>query len=306
MTKITKLGYIGLGKMGFNMVERLAGKGYEMVATDVNPKAVAKLAAIGVIGASNAAQVVRQAGEKGKRVIWIMVPHQFVDSVLADIYPELTKGDMVIDGGNSPFNDSIERGDKLEKIGVHYIDAGISGGPEGAKNGACVMVGGDRQAYNKVEGLFKDIASKDAYKYMGKRGAGHFVKMVHNGIEYGMMESIAEGFNLMKASDFELNMIDVADIYQHRSVVESRLVGWLKKGFEEYGEDLAEVSGSAGSLGEGAWTIKAAEALGIEAHSVEHALKARLDSQKNPSYGGKLIQTMRIMFGGKRKSANIS
>ena len=303
--KTKALGYIGLGKMGFNMAERLIGKGWSITATDVNQGAVSKFGSIGGRGVSDAKAVVN-ALEAGKRVIWIMVPHQFVTPVLAEVYPLLQKGDIVIDGGNSPFQDSVERGDHLQKIGVEYIDAGVSGGPEGAKYGACCMVGGDKVAYDSVEHLFKDISAKDAYKYMGRRGAGHFVKMVHNGIEYGMMEAIAEGFNVMKASDFDLNMIDIADIYQHKSVVESRLVGWLKKGFETYGEDLVEVSGSAGSLGEGAWTIKAAEALGIEAHSVKHALQARLDSQKNPSYGGKLIQTMRIMFGGKRKSKNVS
>jgi len=305
MKNTKKIGYIGLGKMGFNMAERLVGKGWDVTATDVNPDAVTRFSSIGGKGLTDA-KAVGSALEAGKRVIWIMVPHQFVTPVLAEIYPLLQKGDIVIDGGNSPFQESVERGDHLQEIGVEYIDAGVSGGPGGAKYGACCMIGGDKGAYDSVKHLFKDVSAKNAYKYMGRRGAGHFVKMVHNGIEYGMMEAIAEGFNIMKASDFDLSMVDVADIYQHKSVVESRLVGWLKKGFEMYGEDLGEVSGSAGSLGEGAWTIKAAEALGIEASSVKHALQARLDSQENPNYGGKLIQTMRIMFGGKRESKNAS
>ena len=293
-----KIGYIGLGKMGFNMAERLLGKGYEVVATDVNPDAVAKIHDAGGVGVANATEVLKQLGDEGNRVIWIMVPHQFVGDVVDEMTPHLVAGDIVIDGGNSPYHESLERGDALEKIGVQYIDAGVSGGPSGAKNGACVMVGGDKASYDKVEELFKDISAPDSYKYMGCRGAGHFVKMVHNGIEYGMMESIAEGFNIMKHSDFDLSMIDVADIYAHNSVITSRLIDWMKEGFETYGEDLEAVSGSAGASGEGAWTIKAAEELGIEAHSIQHALDERVASQKNPSYHGKLVQTMRNMFGG--------
>ena len=301
-----KIGYIGLGRMGFNMVNHLHEAGWGIVATDVSAEAVAKVNEAGMIGVENATGVVKQLGDAEPRVIWIMVPHQFVDDVIAEITQHLHEGDIVIDGGNSPFHKTLERGDALQKIGVEYIDAGVSGGPEGARTGACVMIGGDRLAYERVEELFKDVAAPDAYKYMGRRGAGHFVKMVHNGIEYGMMESIAEGFNIMRHSDFDLNMSDVADIYSHKSVITSSLISWLKDGFEKYGEDLEEVSGVAGASGEGAWTVKAAKRLGVEAHTIEHALDARVASQKNPSYHGKLIQTMRNMFGGHAGRTGVS
>ncbi len=308
MTKIIskKIGYIGLGKMGFNMANRLLTKGWKVVATDVNDDAVDRFIEVGGVGYKDLKDLVNNSGDPGERVIWLMVPHNYVDGVLDDLGLLLSFGDIVIDGGNSLYELSIERSKKMSKKGIKYIDAGVSGGPEGAKNGVCVMVGGEKDTYNYLEDLFKDISAKDAYKYMGRSGAGHFVKMVHNGIEYGMMEAIAEGFNIMKHSDFDLKMLDVADIYQHQSVITSRLVGWLQKGFQTYGEDLAEVSGSAGASGEGEWTLKVAGNMGIDAGVIQHALDARIESQKDPSYAGKLIQTMRNMFGGHAGNTKVS
>jgi 6-phosphogluconate dehydrogenase len=291
-----KIGYIGLGRMGLGMVTLLTEKGHEVTATDKDPKARASAEEAGALVRESAAEVVQSLS--APRVVWLMVPQQFVDDVISEITPHLEEGDTVLDGGNSQYTESMRRGAELDEAGVHYMDAGVSGGPEGARQGACVMVGGDKEAFEANEELFRDIAAPDAYKYMGESGAGHFVKMVHNGIEYGMMEAIAEGFNIMRESDFKLSMTDIADIYQHESVVTSRLVGWLKKGFETYGEDLEEVDGAAGASGEGKWTVDIARQLNAEAGSIQHALDMRIESQKNPSYLGKLIQTMRNMFGG--------
>ncbi len=295
MSKL-KIGYIGLGKMGFNMVERMLEKGYEIVATDKNEEAVKDIAGKGASGVNSLNDMAREL--EGQKVFWIMVPYMVVDSVLGDIKPHLVKGDIVVDGGNSPYTDSMRRAKELEELGVKYLDAGVSGGPGGARNGACIMVGGDREAYNRLEGLFKDLTVDNGYGYMGKSGAGHFVKMVHNGIEYGMMQSIAEGFDIVKQSDFNLNMSDVTKVYKHGSVIESKLMDWMDGAFKEYGSELGGVSGSAAATGEGKWTIEAAKKLGIPVKVIEDALAAREYSQDNPGYQGKIISALRNQFGG--------
>jgi len=236
-----KIGYIGLGRMGLSMVHLLKDKGHEVIATDKSSDARSAAEKLGAVVVPTATDVVKDMASP--KVVWIMVPHQFVDEVIEEITPHLAQGDIVIDGGNSPYRESMRRAGALKEKGVHYLDAGISGGPEGARSGSCVMIGGDRDVFEGVEELFRDIAAPNAYKYLGTSGAGHFVKMVHNGIEYGMMEAIAEGFNIMEEAEFDLNLTDVADIYQHESVVTSRLIGWLKKGFDTYGNDLKEIGG---------------------------------------------------------------
>ena len=179
-----------------------------------------------------------------------------------------------------------------------FLDAGVSGGPAGARNGACIMVGGRKEVFQKFEALFRDLSVPGGYGYMGKTGAGHFVKMVHNGIEYGMMQALAEGFAIMKASDFGLELTRITDVYNHKSVIESRLVGWLQSAFQQYGEDLADISGSAAQSGEGMWTVEAGKELGVPTPVIQGALEFRIQSQNNPSYTGKLISAMRNQFGG--------
>lgn len=291
-----KLGYIGLGKMGMAMVERLLEKNYEIVANNRSSQAVEEVKAKGAIPAFTVEEVVSNL--ESPRLIWLMVPHQAVDGVLEQLVPLLSEGDTVIDGGNSFFEESVRRHKELADKGIKFLDAGVSGGPGGARNGACVMVGGDKEIFAKFEQLFKDISLPDGYKYMGKGGAGHFVKMVHNGIEYGMMQAIAEGFAVMKASEFNLNLEDVTDIYQHGSVIESRLVGWMQDGFKKYGQDLSEISGKVSHSGEGLWTVETAKKLNIPVPIIEGSLQFRVDSQGKPSFTGQLVSTMRNMFGG--------
>ena len=149
------------------------------------------------------------------------------------------------------------------KKGIEFLDVGVSGGPGGARDGACLMIGGKRHLFEKLENLFRDLSAENGYGYMGRSGSGHFVKMVHNGIEYGMMQAIAEGFSVMKSSPLNLNLLNIADVYNHKSVIESRLVEWLKKAFEAYGVDLREISGSISQSGEGKWTVEAANELGV-------------------------------------------
>jgi 6-phosphogluconate dehydrogenase (decarboxylating) len=187
---------------------------------------------------------------------------------------------------------------------MDFLDAGVSGGPEGARNGACIMVRGKKEVFQKFETLFRDHSVPEGYGYMDRTGAGHFVKMVHNGIEYGMMQALAEGFAIMKASDFGLDLMKVTDVYNHKSVIESRLVAWLQAAFAQYGEALKNISGSAGQRGEGMWTVAAGKELGIPTPVVQAALDFRLQSQNNPSYTGKLISAMRNQLGGHEVKEN--
>jgi 6-phosphogluconate dehydrogenase len=291
-----KLGYIGLGKMGFNMVQRLLEKGHEVAVFDTNAESVTNIVKHGANPSGSLKSLI--AGLVPPRLVWLMIPYQVVESLLQELVPLLHEGDAVIDGGNSPYKESMRRALELEKKGIDFLDAGVSGGPAGARNGACIMVGGKRSIFEKYEQIFRDLSADQGYKYMGKSGSGHFVKMVHNGIEYGMMQAIAEGFAIMKDSPFNLNLERIADIYNHKSVIESRLVGWLKDAFKEYGEDLGAISGSVSQSGEGIWTVEAAKELGIPVPIIEGALNFRMQSEKKPSYTGQILSALRNQFGG--------
>ncbi|MSU55657.1 MAG: decarboxylating 6-phosphogluconate dehydrogenase [Candidatus Taylorbacteria bacterium] len=291
-----KLGYIGLGKMGKNMVLRMREKGVDVVAYNRSeaPRTEAKKVGIAVVDSIGAL-----VGNLQKpRTVWVMVSNNGVDETLDELIKHLDRGDTVIDGGNSMYKDSVRRAVELEKKGIDFLDAGVSGGPKGARDGACIMVGGKKKVYEKYENLFEDLSASGAFAYMGKSGAGHFVKMVHNGIEYGMMQAVAEGFAVMRASDFKLDLEKVANLYNHKSVVESRLVGWLSAGYEKYGTDLEEISGTVAHTGEGEWTVKAAKELGVAVPIIESSFKFRVMSEKNPSYAGKVLSTLRNQFGG--------
>lgn len=291
-----KLGYIGLGKMGLNMVKLLLEKGYTVTAFDKNESAVNEIAQSGAASVTSLKSLASSLDSP--RLIWIMVPHNIVDFVLKELVPYLEKGDTVIDGGNSPYKESIKRSVDLEEKGIDFLDVGVSGGPSGARSGACIMVGGKRDIFKKYENLFSDLSVENGYGYMGKSGAGHFVKMVHNGIEYGMMQAIAEGFAVMNASPFELDLIKIAEVYNHKSVIESRLVGWLRNAFEQHGENLDDISGSVSHSGEGIWTVEAAKELDIPVPIIEGALRFREQSQEAPSYSGQVLSAMRNQFGG--------
>ncbi len=290
------LGYIGLGKMGRNMVTRLMEKGHEVVAFDPDATARARTVAAGIMVVERLADVL--VGTPGTRTVWLMVPHTVVDDVLMELMPHLVPGDTVIDGGNSNYKETIRRAKTLANQGILMLDVGTSGGPEGARTGACLMIGGSRDVYEKHVSLLRDIAAPDAYGYMGSSGAGHFVKMVHNGIEYGMMQAIAEGFAVMKAAPFNIALTEVARVYNHRSVIESRLIQWLEDAFRAYGEDLADISGKVSHSGEGLWTVQTAKELGVDVPVIEDSLRFREESQKHPSYTGQVVSALRGQFGG--------
>lgn len=291
-----QIGYIGLGKMGKNMVLRLIEKGWDVVVYDVNPKAVREMAEAGATTASSIGDMARQL--ESSRLVWMMVPHDSVDSVLAELRVSLTLSDTIIDGGNSNFKDTIHRAKELQELGINLVDVGVSGGPNGARNGACVMVGGRHEQFLEYQELYKDVAATEAYQYVGDSGAGHFVKMVHNGIEYGMMQAIAEGFAVMRSADLVLNLKEISNVYNHKSVIESRLMGWLSDAFKDYGEKLEGISGTVGHSGEGEWTINYAKEIGVPVPAIESALKFRIDSEKKPSFSGKILSALRYEFGG--------
>lgn len=293
-----QIGYIGLGKMGMAMVARLGEKGHRVVAYDVDKNAVRKAARLKSVHGVHSLQELRGT-LRDPVTIWIMIPHQFVTLTLKAITPLLKKGDTVIEGGNSPYKDSMRRAKTLSKKGINFLDVGVSGGPGGARSGACLMVGGSARVYKKYKRLFRDLSVPHGYGHMGAHGAGHYVKMVHNGIEYGMMQAIAEGFEIMKREPrFNLDMKKIAKVYEHGSVVESSLITWLRQGFDKFGSNLMKVSGSATESGEGLWTTDAAHALGVPDAIIHESLRARKRSQKKPSYAGKVIMAMRNAFGG--------
>ncbi len=290
-----KIGYIGLGKMGFNMVRRLLEKKYEVAVFDTNAEAMRAIAALGALPADSMRSLVSSLPPP--RLVWLMVPHQAVGDVIRQLIGILEKSDTIIDGGNSPFRESMRRFAELKARGIHFLDAGVSGGPSGARKGACIMVGGEKEVFNTWRRLFASLACKGGYAYVGASGSGHFVKMVHNGIEYGMMQSLAEGFALMHASPFGLDLANICNLFNHRSVIESRLVGWLHKAFVEYGEDLADISGAVSHSGEGAWTVETARELGADVPVIEASLNFRIASHHNPSYTGQILSALRNRFG---------
>ena len=291
-----QLGYIGLGKMGKNMVLLLREKNYDVIAYNRTPKSDQELPKKRVKTVGSTKELVRNL--KPPRLLWLMVSHQGVDAVLKELVPRLKPGDTIIDGGNSPFKESIRRAKNLANKKINFLDVGVSGGPKGARDGACMMIGGKKPVFKKYEKLFKDLTVKGGYGYMGQAGAGHFVKMVHNGIEYGMMQAIAEGFDIMRHNKiFDLDLVQVADVYNHGSVITSRLIGWLKNGLEKYGIEMKKISGSASHTGEGAWTVQYAKKIKIPVRIIEGSFKVRQESQKKPSYQGKIISTLRNQFG---------
>ena len=310
-----KIGMIGLGKMGSNLSRRLIENGWQVYGynkTSEATKSLEKEGLCAVYSLKEIAEKLQQGGISEPRIIWLMVPAAAkttagklavkpVDEVLfgrEGLIGYLKKGDIIIDGGNSFYKDSINRFKKLKKAGINFVDVGVSGGPNGAREGASLMIGGEKNTFKNLEFLFSDLAQPNGYQFFEGAGAGHFVKMAHNGIEYGMMQAIAEGFTILKKAKYKLNLKNIADVYNHGSVIESRLIGWLKNGFNLYGDNLEEVSGSVGYTGEGAWTVKTAKEMKIKTKIITEALKFRVNSKKDPSYAGQILSALRNQFGG--------
>lgn len=293
-----QIGFIGLGKMGMSMAHRLNSNGWEVVVYDINKSAVTTAKRKGMIGVNDPGEMLSKL--KKPRTVFLMVPSgKPVDMAIDSLGDVLEKDDVVIDGGNSNFEMSQKRADRLKGKGIHLMDVGISGGPESVKDGVpALMIGGDKKVFMRVRSLFSTITLKESMGYMGPSGSGHFVKMVHNGIEYGMMQSMAEGFTVLKDSKFNIDLKEVARVYNNGSVIQSRLTGWMEKGFKKYGQELKGVSGSVSHTGMGQWTAKTARKLGISVPVIERSYKFRVESERKPSYTGRLLMMLRAMFGG--------
>ncbi|MEH7544193.1 phosphogluconate dehydrogenase (NAD(+)-dependent, decarboxylating) [Neobacillus vireti] len=290
-----KVGLIGLGKMGFNLGQNLIEHNHEVVAFDVNPSAVEEMKKYGAAGVSSFKELVQSLDQP--RILWIMVPHAHVDSVIGEILPFLNEGDIVIEAGNSHYKESTERYNELKEIGVHFMDAGTSGGMEGARRGACYMVGGDPEAWKIVEPLFRDTSVQNGYLYAGKAGSGHFLKMVHNGIEYAMMAAIGEGFEVLEKSDFHYDYEKVARVWNNGSVIRSWLMELTENAFSKY-PNLDEIKGIMHSSGEGKWTVETALDLQTATPVIALSLMMRYRSLENDTFTGKVVAALRNQFGG--------
>jgi 6-phosphogluconate dehydrogenase len=332
--KPMQLGMIGLGRMGANLVRRLERDGHRCVVYDVNPDAVKALASEGAEGASTLEEFVSKLEKP--RSIWIMVPAGIVEPTLSKLVPLLDADDVVIDGGNSYYRDDITRSKALREKGLHYLDVGTSGGVWGLERGYCLMIGGDTPAVERLDPIFKTIApgegmaeptpgrapgatASQGYLHCGQSGAGHFVKMVHNGVEYGMMAAIAEGLAIIKHADaglhqeeidaettplrspeayqYEINVGDVAEVWRRGSVVSSWLVDLIASALAK-SPQLDDFSGHVSDSGEGRWTVLAAVDEGVPASVISASLYDRFESRDNGVFASKILSAMRSEFGG--------
>jgi 6-phosphogluconate dehydrogenase len=297
-----KIGYIGLGRMGKNMVLHLLEQGVEVVAWNRSPGPMDEVEKAGAKRAADMEDLVNKTGEPGSRIIWLMLPAgEVTDEYVDKLLPLLSKDDLLIDGGNSFYKDTLRRAEKIKNTGIHFMDIGTSGGPGGARTGACLMIGGEEADFERVKELCQKIASPEAFGYFGKVGSGHFAKMVHNGIEYGMMEALSEGLAILQTSQFDLNLSEILRVYNNRSVIESRLVGWMKEAVDE-DPNLTEYSSRIGHTGEGEWTVRVAEELSVDARVIKDSYQIRVESDSvdelSPNgYRNKATSAMRGKFG---------
>lgn len=291
-----QIGLVGLGKMGFNLARNIQSKAHEVIAYDINEASLKAISQHGVKPVRSLKELAESV--KTKRVIWLMIPAgELVDKTINEIKNYLSVGDIVIDGGNSFFKDSIRRGKELQSLQIDYLDCGTSGGTEGALNGVCAMIGGNKFAFNHCEPLFKDISLKDGYLYCGASGSGHYVKMVHNGIEYGMMQAIAEGFEVMHKSEFKLDLEKVAGVWNHGSVVRSWLMELTENALKK-DPGLDSIKGVMHSSGEGKWTLETALEQQIATPVIALSLLMRYRSLQEDTFSGKVVAALRNEFGG--------
>ncbi|QKI82125.1 phosphogluconate dehydrogenase (NAD(+)-dependent, decarboxylating) [Kroppenstedtia eburnea] len=291
-----QVGIVGLGKMGYQLSLNLLDHGYQLVAHDVDKEMVKKISAQGAQGTETLQEMVDRL--HSPRVIWLMVPAgEITENVLQSLLPLLDQGDIVIDGGNAHYKDTLRRNRLFAEKGISYLDCGTSGGVDGARNGVCAMVGGDAQAFSKVEKIFRDISVENGYLYTGESGSGHFLKMIHNGIEYGMMQAIAEGFDLLEKSPYEYDYERVASVWNHGSVIRSWLMELMESAFSK-DQKLAGIKGVMHSSGEGKWTVETALDLETAAPVIAMSLMMRYRSFEQDTFSGKVVAALRNEFGG--------
>jgi 6-phosphogluconate dehydrogenase len=290
-----KVGLVGLGKMGINLGQNLLDQRHDVVAFDVNSNAVEQMKEYGASGVSSLQELVQSL--ETPRVVWLMVPHTVVDSVISEVTPLLAEGDIVIEAGNSHYKESIRRYNELKENRIHFMDVGTSGGMEGARNGACYMIGGDREAWEIVEPIFRDTSVENGYLYAGEAGSGHFLKMVHNGIEYGMMAAIGEGFEVLEKSQFDYDYEKVARVWNNGSVISSWLMELTENAFSKDAK-LDDIKGVMNSSGEGKWTVETALDLQTATPVIAMSLLMRYRSLEDDTFTGKVVSALRNEFGG--------
>lgn len=291
-----RMGMVGLGRMGANMTTRLLRGGHEVVAFDVDEGALAKAAEEG----AEAVESIQEMEGKltAPRVVWVMVPAgDITEETIVSLGNLLDKGDTVIDGGNSRYTDSIRRAEQLAAKGISFLDSGTSGGIWGLDEGFCLMVGGDKDAFELVRPILETLAPENGYAHVGPSGAGHFTKMVHNGIEYALMQAYGEGFELLHESEFDLDTAQVAELWRHGSVVRSWLLDLTARALEG-DHDLEEVAPYVDDSGEGRWTLGYAIEHAVPVPTIATALFARFASRQDASFAGKVIAALRKEFGG--------
>ncbi|QHV98837.1 phosphogluconate dehydrogenase (NAD(+)-dependent, decarboxylating) [Spirosoma endbachense] len=290
------IGFIGLGKMGFNLVANLVRHGHTVVGYDINETLVEAVKAEGAQGVTTLQDLYNALPEK--RVLWLMIPAgPLVDKVIDQLLAFMQPGDVVIDGGNSRYQDSIRRHAYLLEKGIGFLDCGTSGGISGALNGACTMVGGDPDVIEPLHGIFSDISVENGYLYTGPAGSGHFTKMVHNGIEYGMMQSIAEGFEVLEKSPFPFDFEAVARMWSNGSVIRGWLMELTENAFQKDAR-LDAIKGKMFSSGEGKWTLETALDLGVPTPVMALSLIMRYRSLQDDTFTGKVVAALRNEFGG--------
>ncbi len=300
-----EIAIIGLGKMGLNLALNLQDKGMYVYGYNRSEDGRVEASKNGIKTATSTEELI-SFFEGRKKVIWIMVPQGApVEAVLFDdnegIVKQLKTEDLIIDGGNSYFRDSISRHEKLEAAGIDFLDCGTSGGMLGARSGACLMIGGDQNVFDSHKWIFEAVAEKNGYLYIGPAGSGHYVKMIHNAIEYGMMQSIAEGLNLIKNGEYkDIDIKNLLGVWNHGSIIESYLTKITQEQMGQYSPNLDEIEGIVEDNGEGAWTLKEAIDKRVPFETVSHALFSRFSSKGNSLYANKVLALMRNGFGGHR------
>ena len=291
-----QLGFVGLGKMGLNMVTRLERGGHDIVAFDRSAEAVSKAEEVKAAGVASLEALVAKLA--APRAVWVMVPAgDPTESTINALAGLLSAGDAIIDGGNTNFHDDVRRAKTLSEKKLHYVDAGTSGGIWGLTEGYCLMVGGEDDICKRLEPIFLTLAPKDGYMHVGSHGAGHYVKMVHNGIEYGMMQAYAEGFELMQASPYKPNLAKIAALWDHGSVVRSWLLQLAARALAEDPE-LSKITGFVEDSGEGRWTVQEAIERAVPLPVITASIFTRFRSRQNNTFAERMLAALRNQFGG--------
>lgn len=291
-----EIGIIGLGKMGYNLALNMKEHNHRVIVFNRSPEKIREAEKEGLIGVYSLEEMVNKLSVP--RIVWLMIPAgEAVNEVLEGLIPLLDKGDIIIDGGNSNYKSTLKRYEILKEKEIKFVDIGTSGGVEGARSGACMMIGAEDDVFKAIEPLIKDICVERGYLHTGKNGSGHYVKMVHNGIEYAMLQAIGEGFEILEKSQFDLDYKEVARVWSHGSVIRGWLMELMERAFMA-DPHLDSIRGIMNSSGEGLWTVEEALELKVPAQTIASSLFIRYRSQQEDTFAGKVVSALRNEFGG--------